>query len=1074
LDDRTWEAARERFLELWKASRNDAVEEALHGLGAAPDGAKELEDHLLALEDDLQSELARLLRKFQRQTLTDRLGETLRLATSEAVKSRLLRSLIRIEWEQHLVDQDAALRLAKKAGWEGPTLSQYHVRDQARLLGDAAGSSDDLCPSTPVLRYEVSPPGEERWSRRRGGMGIVVFARDRELGREVALKTVRPEYAGDHRHVDRLIAEAGHTARLNHPGIPAVYSLGRLADGRPFFTQRWVDGQKLEAVCWELHQRYGWCANPFDRPGRAVDDDDHRDARGLLQRLAAAARILHYAHGRGFIHRDVTPSNIVLSETVGTMVVDWGLSRGPGEDDDLAEEAWGRRADGTASQPGERMGHPSYWSPEQADGRIDRHGPRTDVFGLGATLYFILTGRSPYGRAIPTSELDVLLKDLLFQGRIRGELRPSDAVSRAGASAHSNQGTSLSDLVRAVFVVDPENEEGYQEVAQQVRITLAERGHFTRPRDLDRRIDPAIEAICLKAMRRDPEDRYGTTEAFAIDLDLWLSGEPVDVFPEPPLQRLSRWTLRRRNAIVGSMGVLLLLSLTVAAAALARRDAVREEELAFKGMETIEKLINAGDAISRPEAGKESLRAAVSFYGEVLSGPVKPLRRAQTRKRIGLTLVRLNDPVAARAFREGLRDLESSTEREAHVTRAELHFHLGDYFHSRRRFSEAASEFEECIKQLDEGMTDPGAIALLSKGYGYLGDVRLHQVGRVAEAGRHYLEAHRLRRKLSSQDLGNIEWWQQLSRSWSNVSRWLADCEPPRYDDARRATGIMIAINAKLLGETPPSLPGRNFGHELLRGDDNWITGRVPEKVPSLPSVWSVHRLSVMMDQGFFYRDLGNIVLEEALRQGVEEAKLKESTRAFEKALHAFKEASARQYEAAALRGELETRIGLLECQAERRCASWPDQEKEVPPNQSRIRDLIDMLSENHYDDLFLRRMRLVSELAAGRIFYAEGKLEEARKKLDEARGLLATIRDVIELKGSVELEADLLDLDLLSARLLQKSGAAGQAGVVLHEASKRYDETSPLPDSARLARLVRSLREMMKHWKSFDMSNGP
>src|SRR5262249_30001576 len=143
------------------------------------------------------------------------------------------------------------------------------------------------------------------------------------------------------RHIERLEREAENTARLSHPGIPAVFTLGRLTDGRPFFTQAWIEGDTLEEAARRLHASTGCTGHPFDRPWQASGDDRrHELARQLLMGLADAARILHYAHERGYLHRDVTPSNIVLGVTVGTAVVDWGLSRGPMEHKEPVAEAW--------------------------------------------------------------------------------------------------------------------------------------------------------------------------------------------------------------------------------------------------------------------------------------------------------------------------------------------------------------------------------------------------------------------------------------------------------------------------------------------------------------------------------------------------------------------------------------------------------------------------------------------------------------------------------------------------------------------------------------------------------------
>ncbi len=194
----------------------------------------------------------------------------------------------------------------------------------------------------------------------RGGMGEVRVARDTRLGRDVAMKTARPE-APD---LARLAREAAMTARLEHPSIMPVYDAGTDAEGLPYYTMRLLPGRSLADVLRE---------NP---PGP--------ERLRLVRHLVDAAEAIAYAHGRGVLHRDLKPANVMVGAFGETVVADWGLAC------TLAEAAQPRA--GGAGTPG-------YMSPEQAKGApLDG---RTDVYGLGAALYELLVGEPPPPEAIP-------------------------------------------------------------------------------------------------------------------------------------------------------------------------------------------------------------------------------------------------------------------------------------------------------------------------------------------------------------------------------------------------------------------------------------------------------------------------------------------------------------------------------------------------------------------------------------------------------------------------------------------------------------------------------------------------
>jgi tetratricopeptide (TPR) repeat protein/predicted Ser/Thr protein kinase len=269
----------------------------------------------------------------------------------------------------------------------------------------------------------------------RGGMGVVYRALDPILRREVAIKVLQAASV-DAEAMARFQREAQTASTLRHDGIVPVHAAG-LERGRPYLVMDLVRGESLR----EVVRREG--PLPEERAATLVRD---------------VARALQHAHERGVLHRDVKPENVLLDQAGRPRLTDFGLASILGDS-------------GRLTRDGEVVGTPCYMAPEQALGDRGQVGPWSDVYGLGAVLYELLTGQPPF----------------------------------AGASAMS----ALESTVR---------------------------GRVSSPRLLRRDLDVALEVCCMKALARDPVERFQRAGELAEALEAWLVKRAAARAKRPPAQ----------------------------------------------------------------------------------------------------------------------------------------------------------------------------------------------------------------------------------------------------------------------------------------------------------------------------------------------------------------------------------------------------------------------------------------------------------------------------------------------------------------------------------------------------------
>lgn len=328
---------------------------------------------------------------------------------------------------------------------------------------------------------EPAPGGYDRFGVaepfKEGGGGILTRAMDPYLGREVIFKTLRPEFKNNPDVKLRFLREARVTALIQHPATVPIYEMGRDPDGNPWFTMKEIRGDSLQKILAGI--------TAHDR-----NFDAFRPREALLDILIQVGQALAYAHNCRVVHRDIKPANIMVGAFGEVMVMDWGVAKIMDEEpDELAEaSATPEPVPNTIQDPvqdlgpemtvyGKVYGTPRYMAPEQARGQTNID-ERVDIFSLGAVLYECLIHRP-----------------LVF-------------------------GANREELLKKIC------DEPFVSPAKKEPIRM---------------IPPELDAIVMKALEKDPADRYDTMDAFVDDLQRFRRGQEVSVMSTTHRARIQRW-----------------------------------------------------------------------------------------------------------------------------------------------------------------------------------------------------------------------------------------------------------------------------------------------------------------------------------------------------------------------------------------------------------------------------------------------------------------------------------------------------------------------------------------------------
>jgi eukaryotic-like serine/threonine-protein kinase len=472
-----------------------------------------------------------------------------------------------------LVDRHIAARGGDVTASLHALSSVGSVRDELERLADpnVTVSIAHLKPSSHGMAVpsmgQVTSSGQRFEIRRplaRGGLGVVSIALDKELNREIALKEIRSDRADDEEYRSKFVLEAEVTGGLEHPGIVPVYGLGTGPDGRPYYAMRLIKGDNLQEHVKRFHANVASGKEPFDGP----------ELRKLLRRFLDVCQAIDYAHSRGVLHRDLKPGNIMLGKYGETLVVDWGLAKPLGTQH---REQLTPTTESTIESPlvpsgsndgmtiqGSMVGTAAYAPPEQLSGNLDQVNERSDVYGLGAMLYELLTGQPPA------------------------------------------QGNTLAAVIKMVV-----------------------EGAIKPPRSIQPQAPKPLEAICLRAIARRPEDRYATAAELGLEIERWLDDLPVSTYPEPLLQRTKRW-IRNHQAIVATASAIILMStigLGLYSSIISKSNAkLDQKNLELTAANEREKLQRkeAEDQKQKAIAQRELAEGINTFFSEELFGLASP------------------------------------------------------------------------------------------------------------------------------------------------------------------------------------------------------------------------------------------------------------------------------------------------------------------------------------------------------------------------------------------------------------------------------------------------------------------
>jgi serine/threonine protein kinase len=390
-----------------------------------------------------------------------------------------------------------------------------------------------------------------------GGFGVVYMAEQLEpVRRKVALKVIKPGM--DTRQViARFEAERQALAVMDHPNIARVFDAGTTESGRPYFVMELVRGTPITQYC----------------------DENQLQIRERLEIFATVCQAIQHAHTKGIIHRDIKPTNVLVTRQDGqpvVKVIDFGVAKAMGQQ--LTEKT-------LFTEFAQMIGTPLYMSPEQAELSSVDIDTRSDIYSLGVLLYELLTGSTP------------VTKEQLKQA-------------------------AFDEIRRIIREEEPQKPSTRISTAEAAPSIAAQR--HTEPAKLAKLVRGELDWIVMKALEKDRNRRYETASGFAADLQRYLADEPVQACPPSVGYRFRKFARRNKAALVttslvagallASVAVLAISNVRITQERNQKVEALRQKEQAFRRKDEALK-----EASEQRQLAMENLKKARQAVDQMLT-----------------------------------------------------------------------------------------------------------------------------------------------------------------------------------------------------------------------------------------------------------------------------------------------------------------------------------------------------------------------------------------------------------------------------------------------------------------------
>ena len=386
----------------------------------------------------------------------------------------------------------------------------------------------------------------------RGGLGQIWMANDGRLRREVAFKELLPSALKNRNALERFLEEAQITGQLEHPGIVPIYDIGYQENGTPFYAMKLVRGETMEKEIENFHQL------PKGGPEWTLT------FRRLLANFIDICNALAFAHDRGVLHRDLKPLNVMVGAFGETLVLDWGLAKvfdveqiddeapittstsdlGPDDQTVVESEATGLQTGTAVAEPS--TGEGSAAGVSKADASVGGQSQFSGSFG--STRKVVHTDVRSAGSQT-------------MMGSVMGTPAYMPPEQAAGKLDELDARTDIYSLGGILYKLLTNQQPIARGKIREVLKNVKE-GNIIPPREHDPSIGKPIEAVCMKALATDREDRYDSALKIAADIEAWLADEPVSVYEDPWITKAKRWAKRNQSTVYSAsaaVGVLFIV-----------------------------------------------------------------------------------------------------------------------------------------------------------------------------------------------------------------------------------------------------------------------------------------------------------------------------------------------------------------------------------------------------------------------------------------------------------------------------------------------------------------------------------